>query len=358
MRTRPLLILALTALLLGCGQKGGEPPTGKKRPPRDHLVELFTVRQERSSTVHERTGSLRARRTVRIYSQEEGRVTSVPFFEGDRVPKDQMLIRLDDELLVAELEKAEAIAHQASTDLERIKGLVKKHAASQDELARAQTALEVARAEQRLLKIRAGHARIKAPFAGVITERMVEPGDVVPKHSHLLTLSDPNSLVIEIHVSELLLPHLHPGDATQVRIDALGDRTFPGRILRIHPELDATTRQGIVEVLLEPVPQGARAGQFARVILETAQARRMLIPFTAVRRDRSGAFVYLMDDENKVRRANVRTGIRIADKVEILAGLKPGQQVISRGFLGLTLGKRVKPVNLDGKTPDAEAVSN
>lgn len=350
MQSKLLLTITLSALLLiGCSKDEGTKSGEKKRPSRDHLVELFTTQQEATSTTHERTGSLRARRTVRIHSQEEGRVTKAPFYEGDRVTKDEILIRLDDELLVAELEKTKATARQAAIDLKRIKNLVKKRAASEDELARTKTALDVARAEQKLLETRTGYARIKAPFDGVVTERMVEPGDVVSKHSHLLTLSDPDSLVTEIHVSELLLPHLNQGDATQVRIDALGSKAFPGRILRIHPELDTATRQGVVEVLLEPVPKGARAGQFARVTLETAQTQRMLVPFAAVRRDRSGEFVYLMDSENKAQRSSVRTGIRIADKIEILEGLQPGQQVISRGFLGLTLGKKVKPVNLNSK---------
>jgi len=164
----------------------------------------------------------------------------------------------------------------------------------------------------------------------------------VAKHTHLLTLIDPESLVTEIHISELLLPHIAPGDSATVRIDALGDEQFSGRILRIHPELDQTTRQGLVEVILDPVPKGARAGQFARVTLETARVQRMLIPFTAVKHDRTGAFVYLLDKDNKAIRSPVRSGIRVADRIEILDGLKPEQKVISRGFLGLSDGKQVK----------------
>ncbi len=163
-------------------------------------------------------------------------------------------MQLDDALLRAQLDKAGAGSRQARLDLKRIEGLIKKRAVSKDELSRTTTALDIARAEQRMLDIRVGYTRITAPFSGVVTERLMEPGDIASKNSHLLTLTDPQSLVMEIHVSELLLPHVAQGDLVSVRIDALGDDNHKGRIQRIHPELDAVTRQGRVEVALDPVP--------------------------------------------------------------------------------------------------------
>lgn len=307
-------------------------------------MELTTVRREQISTAHERTGSLRARRKVRIHNQEEGRVTQVPLFEGDRVAQGELLIQLEDNLLRAELDKARATARQARVDQQRLRGLVEKKVASKDELTRAGTALDVANAELKVLQTRLAFTQILAPFDGVISERLIEPGDVASGHSHLLTLSDPTSLVTEIHTSELLLPHLQTGDPVKVRIDALGQQSFSAKILRIHPELDPVTRQGVVEVTLEPVPNGARAGQFARVTLETARTERLLIPFSALRRDRQGEFVYLVDDNLRAQRNTVRSGIRIDNRTEILQGLKPGDRIVSRGFLGLSENKMVKPI--------------
>jgi RND family efflux transporter MFP subunit len=345
----PLIAGIILALALGaCTQETSTEPAKNKRTRPAHLVEIHVIAQEQVSSAHQRTGSLRARRTVRIHSQEEGRVVAAPLFEGDLANQGDTLIRLADDLLEAELDRADATTRQARVDLKRIQGLIKKRAASADELARAQTALDVALADQKLLQTRLGYTRISAPFNGVVTERMVEPGDVVSKHSHLLTLADPGSLVTEIHVSELLLPHLKPGDPAVVQIDALGSRQFEGRILRIHPELDQLTRQGVVEVVLDPVPEGARAGQFARVTLTTAQVERLLVPFAAVRRDRQGEFVYLLQADSKTHRQPIRSGIRLGDRIEILEGLEPGQQVVSRGFLGLTEGKQVKAVNAPG----------
>lgn len=346
--TLPRLLLTLLFLSLlgvsGCSDTANDkaPIEKPKRPP--HLVEVVTVAREAVSSAHERIGTLRSRRTVRIHNQEEGRILALPRFEGDLVKEGEALVQLEDALLRAELDKARASSRQARLDLERIEGLIKKRATSNDELARAKTALDIALAEERILDIRLGYARITAPFDGVVTERRMEPGDLATKNSHLLTLSDPNSLVTEIHLSELLLPHIQPGDPVDVRIDALGSAVFSGRIQRIHPELDGVTRQGKVEVALDPVPAGARAGQFSRVTLTSARIERLLLPFAAVRRDNRGEFVYLLNAQNEVSRMAVTSGIRIAGQIEVLSGLSGGEQVIKRGFLGLNEGKRVKVV--------------
>lgn len=343
----PLTLLLITGLLFGlggCSDKPNAAPSGKKRPASQHLVEVVALERRFVTRSHVRTGSLRNRRIVRIHSQEEGRITTLPYYEGDWVNKDQVLAQLDDALLQAKLDKAKATTRQARIDLKRLQGLVKRRAASEDAQVRAETALQIALAEQKLLQTRLGFTRIEAPFDGIISQRRMELGDLAVRNSHLLTLIDPNSLVIDIYLSELLLPQIKRGDAVNVRIDALGQQEHPGKILRIHPELDPVTRQGLVEVTMEPIPSGARAGQFARVTLETARTERILAPFTAVRRDREGEFVYRLSDDNRAIRTPITSGIRIHDKIEILHGIEPGQRIISRGFLGLSENKKVKPV--------------
>ncbi|MCP3871134.1 MAG: efflux RND transporter periplasmic adaptor subunit [Gammaproteobacteria bacterium] len=337
-----LLVLALQ----GC-QESPVTATGshRQKTPRQHLVEVEEVSRRGVTTAHERSGSLRARRQVQIHNQEEGKISFLPYYEGDPVVEGEVLIRLEDGLLAAQLDKASANTRLARVNLNRIRDLMKKRATSEDERTRAQTALDVAVAEQRLLQTRLEYTRIRAPFSGIVTARNAEPGDVVAKHSHLLTISDPNTLMTEIHASELLLPLLKQGDPVNVRIDALGDKAFPGVIQRIHPALNPVTRQGVVEIALDPVPSGARAGQFARVTLETARIERILVSFEALRRDTEGEYVYRLEDDNRVVRIPVLGGIRVAGNIEILRGLEPGQRVVNRGFLGLSEGRKVQPVN-------------
>ncbi len=346
--TRLLLVsLALLSCSLSCSQpdEEGAKQAKKNAAPKLHLVVTETIVPREVGLSHERNGSLRARQSVRIFNQEEGRITELPYYEGDRVTAGQQLVRLDDDLLTAELEKAEATRKQAQSNLQRLTGLAKRKAVSDDELTRARTELNVAVAEQKLLQIRLEYTQIKAPFSGTISQRLVEPGDVVPRHTHLMSLIDPASLITQILVSDLLLPRLDLGDGVSVRIDGLPGKAFPGKIQRIHPELDPKTRMGIVEILLDPVPQSARPGQLARVTLDTAALQRLMIPFQALQRDRAGEYIYYLDQDHKVHRTEVISGLRIADRIEITQGLSAGQRIVVKGFLGLREGKQVEAVN-------------
>ena len=335
-------------LVAACGQSGRAPDVSDDKKPRAQLVEAVTVDFEVAGTTDERTGSIRARNVVRIHNREEGRIDFLPFFESDTVKAGDLLARIDDSLLQAELAKAEALTRQARIDLERIDGLVKKKAASEDELVRARTELDVALAEQKILDTRIGHTAMTAPFDGVISARLMEPGDMAAKNSHLLTLTDPVSSVVEVSVSELTLPQISIGDPAEVRIDALGPGVIPATIKRIYPVVDPATRQGIVEIALDKLPSGIRPGQFARVRLRTAARPRLMMPFTALQRDRDGEFVYRLDDDNKVQPVRVRSGARVADRIEVLEGIAAGDRIVSRGFLGLRPGATVRIAQATG----------
>lgn len=336
---------ACLLLVTACSQNGTAPGSGHKKKPEAQLVEALIVAFEPVGTTDERTGSIRARNVVRIHNREEGRIDALPFFESDIVKTGDLLAKIDDSLLRAELGKAEALTRQARIDLERVDGLVKKKAASEDELARARTELDVALAEQKILETRIEHTSMTAPFDGVISERLMEPGDMAAKDSHLLTLVDPGSLVVEVAVSELTLPQIAIGDPAEVRIDALKAGVNPGTIKRIHPVVERATRQGKVEIALDTLPPGIRPGQFARVRLRTAERPRLMVPFTALQRDRDGEFVYRLDGEDRVQPERVRSGARIADRIEIVEGVSPGDRIVSRGFLGLRPGAAVRIVD-------------
>lgn len=339
--------LACLLLLGACSQETAT-QADKPKAPKAHLVEVTEVLRENLSYSRVRIGTLRARREVQIFNQEEGAITELPFYEGDQVRRGDLLVRLDDKLLRAQLERAVATRRKAEQDVKRLNKLVKKRLVSDEELASAETALEVARADERVLDTRLGYLTIDAPFGGVVTARRTEPGNVVARHTHLLTVSDPASLVTELTVSELLLPFLAHDDAVQARIDALGDEVFGGRITRIHPGVDPITRRGVVEVEIKPVPQGARPGQLCRVTLSTRAAKRLVIPFSALRRDERGEFVYVVDGQGKAQHVPVRSGMHLAERVEVAEGLHEGQKLITKGFLGLTPGMAVQPVSGTG----------
>lgn len=339
-----ILILLSVLFIAACGKATGSKVVSEPRP---HLVEIAVASRGQLAVDADRAGSLRALREVRIVNQEEGEVIAVAVREGDRVRRREVLVRYDDRLLKAQLDKAVATRKQAELDHERNRQLIARGFIGADALSRSETALEIARAEERLLSTRLQHMTLEAPFAGVVSERRVEPGSVTAEHTHLLTLIDPSTLITDVAVSELVLPYLKVGDEAGVRIDALGERLHEGKIVRIHPAIDPASRTGRIEVALEPVPPGARAGQFCRVVLSTGSGERILVPLAALRRDASGEFVFVFDD-GVVRRAEVASGLRLADRVEIRGGLDAGTQVVTKGFIGLAPGQRVKPVEAPG----------
>lgn len=285
-------------------------------------------------------GTLEAARTVRIFNQEQGLLKSLPKYEGDPVKQDELLASLDDALIKSDLNKTTATLKQTELDLKRLKNLVPRKLASEDQIAKARTAVNIAQAEVDSNQTRLDHTQITAPFDGIISERLVEPGDVIPLHSHILTLIDTSSLKVRVFVSELLLPLINENDSVSIKIDALGEQLFNGHVSRIYPTIDADTRRGVVEIYISPAPDGALPGQLCRITLSTERKPRLMIPFDAVRHDNQGTYVYRITD-NKARRVNIRTGIQHEEDIEVLEGLTENDHVVTKGFFGLEHDKDV-----------------
>ena len=330
-----LLLMAVALLLVSCTGDGDDPAAKNgKRQPIPLLVEAATVQSETVSRTWQRIGTLVHRHVLHVYNQEEGRIKDLPWYEGDQVSKGDALLRLDDRLLRAELKKARATRSMAARKVARLERLRKTNAASEENLIAAQTELELARAEVEILETRLGYTLVKAPFDGIITERLAEPGDVKPRNSHLLTLADPASLLVRVEASEQLIADISKGGRAQVILDLPYVEPLAGRVWRIYPTLNPLTRQGKVEIRLERIPPQAQAGQYARVELTGNEKQRLLIPFSALRRDRMGEYVYIIERNHALRR-DVRSGSRFGSRIEILDGLKGGERIIKRGFMNL-----------------------
>lgn len=344
---RSIVSITLFALLLalsGCDSNNGNATAKKKPVPKDHLVMVTTVKQLQQSRSYERYGVVRARRIVHLHALEEGQIRQIPWYEGDTVKQGDLLVQLDDELVRADLMSVEAELGKATQNLNRIQKLAKSKAVSEEEIISASTDVAVFEAAKRRLETRIQYSHIVAPFSGIISERKLEVGDFSAKDDHLLTLVDPTSLVVEITVSELLLPRISIGDKATIRIDALGNRQLEGSIQRIHPTIDELTGQGIVEVAFSGANDGAMPGQTARVELTTSPTAQLTIPYSALQQEREATFVYLVNEESKVEKRSVKTGIFATESVEILQGLEDGDTVINRGLLGLKDGSTVKVV--------------
>ncbi|MCW8917210.1 MAG: efflux RND transporter periplasmic adaptor subunit [Gammaproteobacteria bacterium] len=333
----------LLCCLLTLGACDAPPANGDRgaREARAIVVEMAVAQGEHVARVIERIGTLRPRREARLSLPQEGQLLELPYHEGARVEEGALLARLDDTLLRAQLKKSRAQRHQAEEDLRRLERLRKSRVVTEDELTRAATLLEVARAEEEALQVLLRQTRLLAPFDGVIGQRLAEVGDTLSRFSHLLTLMDVSSLDTQLTLSERVLPELAIGDELSLTIDALGPERFRGTLARIHPQVDALSRQGTIEVLFNPPPAGAMPGQLCRVTLPLRGAVRLLVPHTALRRDSRGEFLFMVNGDNRVARRAVVSGLHFDERVEILDGLRAGERIVTRGFLGLSEGSTV-----------------
>jgi len=337
--------LGLLLLLLTACDSADNSASGRPAPP-VHQVEVVPASIKAVSHQQTVSGTLEAITSVRLYNEESGHIVKLPYHEGDYVNKGDVIITLDGSLIQAELDKARAEHKQAKSDIRRLKQLVDKKLASDEVLAHAQTTLIVAKAEEQLQHIRFLRTIIKAPFSGVITERNNETGDIVVSHSHILSLIDPSTLLLKIQLAERWIPLLHIDDKVKVRIDALGEQLHTGSITRIYPTVNPNTRKGVVEITLQPVPDNATAGQLARAELITRPVERLVIPTRAIRHDIKGAHVFLIDteqtDNTTIKKVTFEKGLNFGDMTEVLSGISAGDDIVIKGFLGLSDNKVVQ----------------
>ncbi|MCK4833576.1 MAG: efflux RND transporter periplasmic adaptor subunit [Gammaproteobacteria bacterium] len=316
-----------------------------------HRVEVITAANKPVSLKQTVSGTLEAVTSIRLYNEESGRITRLPYHEGDSVKKGSLLIQLDNELLKTDVAKARASKEQAKVDLSRVKKLLPKKISTEEEVARARTELDLAIAEEKRQATRLERTSIKAPIDGLITKRLYEPGDLLAQPSHIHTIIDPTALRLKANLAERWLPLVKKGQSITMKIDALGDKKFTASIVRIHPTINASTHKGTIEILLSPVPDGAAVGQFSRASVELTATDRLIIPVHTIHYEPEGAYVYrvIENDKNETVAEKVffEQGQQFASVAEILSGLDEGDRIVSRGFLGLRTGKKVNVATPD-----------
>ncbi|MFW2438623.1 MAG: efflux RND transporter periplasmic adaptor subunit, partial [Arenicellales bacterium] len=221
------------------------------------------------------------------------------------------------------------------------------------ELDQANTQLAVYNAEKNLLDIRIGYFLIKAPFSGIVTERFVNKGDAVSAQQHLLTLSNHQSLVAKVQVSESALSSLTKSMPATIIIPSSG-ANYTGKISRIYPKLHPNTRQATVEITFDEIPEKLFSGQSVLAEIKGVRKNRILVPLSALKRDGDGEHVFLLKDDGKAHRQAVISSSYIAGKVEITQGIKNNDKIITRGFLGLSNGKAVKVSGENSELPNTK----
>ena len=315
--TRRSLLALAAALVSACGD-GEAAPSGGFRGPPPTPVETDTVIVGEIARVVTIPGTVEAIRTVGVNAQVAGAVLQVPVEEGDRVEEGQIVARLDDRELQAQLRSAEAQFEVADAAFQRAEQLRERQVITQPEYEAARTAYEAARAQTEQLRTRVGFTEVRAPIGGVVTAKVVQSGDVVGGQARLLEVAEVDTMVVRVNVSELDIVDIEAGDEVQLRLDALAGEVLTASVRRVFPAADATTRLIPVEVALSPQDgRRTRPGYLARVEFQLQPKEdAILIPASAIVSRGGGEAVYLVGDSSSVVLRSVTPGLTSAGRVE------------------------------------------
>jgi RND family efflux transporter MFP subunit len=310
---------------------------------------LVPVTILRTPVIEPAVGTVRAVHEAAVASKLMAKVTAVNVQAGQEVQAGQVLVQLDDQDLRAQLRQAEAAVaaaqaarDQAQTEYDRIKSLHEQSNASKTEFDQADTTLrsmsaELERAKQAQVQAQAvlDYATVRSPIDGRIVDKKVEVGDTASPGQVLLTLFDPTHMQLVARVRESLTHRLKVGQAIGVQVDALG-RTCEGRVSEIVPEAESASRTFSVKVT-GPCPPGVYAGMFGRLLIPLDEQEVLVIPQTAVRRVGQLDIVEVAEAPSVpaggaevLRRRVVQLGRQFGDQVEVLSGLRAGENVAVR----------------------------
>lgn len=344
------------ALLAACGSEDTSPVAQRGGTV---AAQLFDVEPQRIVETYTTTGDLIADDRVEIASRLMGFIREIKVREGGTVDKGQLLLTIDPTEIEAQLSEAEARVAQARArveearaDYERFKTLAEQRLVADNvftkaelEYRLAQQELRAAQATLERIKVQLKYAEIRSPVSGVVVEKHRQAGDIATPGAPILTIENPDNIVLRTFIREDHLSHVQTGDEVTISVDAVGLKTR-GVITRLVPSGDPATHSYLVKATLNRL-DGARSGMFARAEFTIGAKWGVLIPAAALveRADLPG--VYLVDDEGIARFRMLRTGRRLDEGVEILSGLEGGERIAVGSEAPLRTGDRVVPKTAD-----------
>jgi membrane fusion protein (multidrug efflux system) len=253
----------------------------------------------------------------------------------------------------ADLESARARIEQAGAALENARASTQSPAFRQS-LEALKAGIDAARASLDSAQAKLNDTELRSPLDGVITARTQDPGTLASPGQPILTIQSLNHIWVTIAVPDDVCAKLRLNQPATVAFDALDGRSFPARIAQINPSADLQSRQFAVRVVLDNTGGRFSPGMFARVTVVTEQAEQApAVPREAVQQDREGSYVMTAGEDGIARRQAVVTGLNDADWVVIVAGVQPGQQVVTMSAMPLRDGQEVQ-VNSGQRRPGRE----
>jgi HlyD family secretion protein len=374
-------------------------------------VETAIARAGSLTSQLEYTGTTEPVRQVSLRSQVEGQLLDLAVDVGDRVRQGQVLARVDDRILLtdvnqaraelaalrsevaeseAQVSDAEALVRSAQAELEqaradaqRFETLAENEAITAQQAEQARTTLRTAeeavqsawqqvrtrqqtvvaavgrvRAQEAVLaqvEERRTYAVLRSPINGAVLEKVTEPGNLVQPGNEVLKLGNFNEVKVVVQVSELELADLRVGQTAMVKLDALPDQELSGRVTRISPAADPTARLVPIEVTIPNVEGRIGSGLLVRVQFSSGTAQpQVVVPESAIGEgDAPTLFVVQGEGEQaKAVARSVQVGDRANGQVVILSGLEAGETFIASSSRPLKDGQPVRLSILSETAPN------
>lgn len=338
MRMEICMILVVAAGLAGCGRGGaaaGEAAGGEAR-----RVSAQTVEAKPHVATEEVVGTVRAKLRSVIEAKLSGRVERMAVVPGQQVKAGEVLIALDGREVQSRLDQARAVLEESDKELSRTTQLLAKRVITQAEFDKVQSSNRVARAAVSEAETNLGYLTIRAPFAGVITRKLADVGDLAAPGRALLEMENPDALRFEGDVPEAIIGEVKGGEKLVVRS---GGVAVTGTVGEIAPVADLQSRTFLVKLDL-PAAAGLRSGQFGRVSVPVSETTVLRVPQSAVLTRGQMELVFVVQSGRAQLRI-VKTGKRIGDEIEIVSGLDSREQVVTTKAGELLDGQRVEVEN-------------
>jgi len=343
-----LVISGGVGLIYGPQLLASEPKKQAAAPARAAMpVETAEVRVADSDKLLSAVGSLRSEESVVIAAEIAGRIEKIGFTEGEQAKSGTLLIKLDDAVLQAELDRAAANRDLSKSNYQRAENLLKDHAVSKQERDEAYAKWQLDEASVRLAQAQLAKTRIKAPFAGILGLRQVSLGEYIQPGQPLVNLEAIDKLKVEFSISEKYLAEVKTAQKLELRSDAYPQQTFAAAVYAIDPQVDEQSRSLVIRGFLDNAEHQLFPGQFVKVQLSVAtKTDALFIPEQALIPQPKAKLVYKVVD-GKAEMVPVKTGTRQKGWVEVISGLSAGDVVITGGHQKIGPGSPVQALPAD-----------
>lgn len=313
-------------------ESGGGGPGGGKKPPM--AVNAVVVQPQEYSNILSLSGSIEANEQVELHSEVSGIAEKIFFQEGSQVSKGQVLVKVNDVELRAQLGEARTRQNLAGENARRAKLLLDKEAISREEYDIATADYKTAQAQTQLVNAQLAKTSIKAPFSGVIGLRSISPGTFVTPETIIARLVNSSQIKITFSIPEKYASQMKVN--SDVTFTVAGEQTkYTARIYALEPAVEEATRTLKVRALAQN-PQGRLIpGTFANVSLPLEKIEdAFLVPTEAIVPVQGGKKVFIANS-GKAKEVKVQTGTRNEKDIVVLEGLKAGDTVLTTGVLTL-----------------------